>query len=141
MGGPDCPERPAAMRVFRIDLVQWAAGTILLFTSVVMLVVPHQLARSAAFTAVQAYAPWLGLLFLLAGGGLIATVMIPLPRRHIITAHLFAGATMLLLVPSLADARAWPKLIVFGVLGLGLLVAPWLAAPKQRAGHETRHLF
>ena len=119
----------------RVQMLQAAVGTFCLLIGTLMLIVPHQFALAAYATFVPHLARW-GMLFLVAGAALVAVGFLALPRGVYLLAHGLVGGALLLLAWGFVAAGAVVSGLVYVVMGLGALVAPWAA---QRLAVSALH--
>jgi len=126
------------MRELRISSLQWAVGIFCAVIGALLLVVPHQF-ESPIEKALELSPPWWGTSFLLAGWILIgiAALSYGMPRWLLLAAHLPAGAGLLLIAGTTASDYDWIDTAVYGVLGLGTLLAPLLAELPRTTAAET----
>jgi signal transduction histidine kinase/DNA-binding response OmpR family regulator/HPt (histidine-containing phosphotransfer) domain-containing protein len=104
-----------------------------------MLVVPHQFGN-LSFAFLQPYLDGWGALLLLSGVCMIAVAGVAPRGALAIGAHLMAGAALLVVGIGVSLSGAWTAAASYTVLGLGTLLAPWLApaAAQHAAGVEER---
>lgn len=132
---------PAQLRPLSLGSLQWVVGTFIAVLGALMLVSPHQFA-SATYAPLSPHLAWFGPGFLLAGAGLFAVATFAPAFRFVLLAHLLAGGMLLIMSGSVALSSSWTGTFNYGVLGLGLAVAPLLAyARPVRSGQAHGDYF
>ncbi|MCU0494464.1 MAG: sensor histidine kinase, partial [Chloroflexaceae bacterium] len=87
-----------------------------------MLITPHQFV-SPAYLAFQPGLPWWGTAFLVVGGALLSVTVLAMNRPYVATAELAAALLLLLLAAGFWRVNGWTGVVVYGSLGLGLMLA------------------
>lgn len=118
------------MRAFQINTLQWFLGLYIFLRGVVMLVLPHTL-KTYPFVPIHDYLPLLGTLQVLGGLALIVVATFALQPSSVIAAHLLAGATILQATIGHIQVGNWTALAGFSTLGIGTILAPFLARPRR----------
>lgn len=122
------------MRDGRILIFQWAAGAFCFLAGTLMLIVPQQFS-APGYDALRSHLLWWGVLFGLAGLGMIWVAATAPARRITVAVHALAGGAFLLLAWGFAPVGLWRATVAYGTLGLGLLAAPFL--PPQGGRREA----
>jgi signal transduction histidine kinase len=120
------------MGTLRVNSLHWAAGALLAVFGALVLVAPHHFA-SPAYAPFQPSLGLWGASFLAVGMALIATIGADPRRPWGSAAGVAAGAVLLLLASGFWRTRGWTGVVVYGVLGLGCLVAtlPTIRVPRR----------
>jgi hypothetical protein len=129
------------MRPFKADSLRWSVGLFGALLGTMMLVAPQQFS-SLICAALRPALGFPGALFLLTGIGLIFVVVIRPPRPLAVLTHLLVGAEFLGLAYILALGSGWTGTSIYGVLGVGTALAPFVASqPNPRSPTMTRDLL
>jgi len=123
------------MRAFRIDTLQWFLGLYIILRGIVMLLIPHTL-TTYPFVPIHAYFPVLGTLQVLGGIALIAAMFVS-RTSSLIAAHLIAGITILQATIGHVQVGNWTTLAGFSTLGIGTILAPFLAQRRRPQAHRS----
>lgn len=128
-------------RVIRIDTLQWFISIYLIMRGAMMLILPHRL-NTAVFVPIHSYFPWLGI-FQVVGGAALITVNVLAPRRPmILLAHFVAAAALFQAMIGPLLTGNWTGVVLFGVLGMGTAIAPFLPiAPFRQKQLQALDLF
>jgi signal transduction histidine kinase len=116
------------MRTIHVSALHWSAGVLLAVFGALVLVAPHQFA-GPAYVALQPNLALWGGSFLAVGVSLFATLghhrhaRGPREIRWAQAARLAAGFVLLLLASGFVPTRGWTGVVVYGVLGVGCLLA------------------
>lgn len=106
--------------------LQWAIGGFFAIVGMMMLVAPHQF-NSPPYAAIRPGLPWWGTGFLVTGGAMVVVAAVAPARPFVVAAHASVGLAMLLLAGGFTVTANWFGTTVYGTLGLGTLVAPFVA--------------
>ena len=120
----------------KIQSLQWIVGVVLSVIGTLILIVPHQF-TAPVYALVQPQLMAWGILLLLAGIGLIGVATLTPPRRLVIGVHLLAVVPLVLVAYGFARVATWTGTVNFLVLGLSLMLAPFVWREGQaRSGAE-----
>ncbi|HEY4575145.1 MAG TPA: HAMP domain-containing protein, partial [Thermoanaerobaculia bacterium] len=113
----------------------WVVGLFCGFIGAFLLIAPHRF-QSAPYGALLPYGLAWGTLALVSGVALLAVAVLR-PRRWMeCVAHVLGGLTLLTLAASFARVGAASGFAIYGILGLGTILACWI--PRDWPGNVPR---
>lgn len=124
----------------QVQTLEWMVGGFCAIIGALMLIAPHQFAIPA-FSALQPYLGWWGGSFLFIGAMLLIVTALALPGSVRWIARLGASATLLMLARGFWLIHGWTGVVVYGVLGLGLILSVFLPSRPHRPRATGYDLF
>jgi PAS domain S-box-containing protein len=116
----------------RVLSLQWTVGALCAFTGLLALVAPHQF-RGPAYAAFQAQLPLWGAAFTLVGAGLIVSALFGPQGRPTALTSIVAAVALGVLGFGFSSIGVWFGVVNFGLLGLGIGLAPLLRTWRRPA--------
>ena len=117
-------------RGLSITSLQLAFGMFTTVIGTLVLVAPYHFS-GPAFISLQATLPVWGVTFLVAGASLVCAAAMALRQQLLCAAHLLAGGALLIVALVSGFSGNWAGVPLFTVSGLGVAVAPYLAAGRR----------
>lgn len=121
----------------RTTNLRWALGGFCAALAALLLITPDHFGSPIYAFLQPALRLW-GITFLLAAVALLAVAALRLRRPIATTAHLFASVLLLFLAYSFGVGGFWTGTVNYGILGIGLALAPLVPAPDASARGDQR---
>jgi signal transduction histidine kinase len=115
-----------------VESLRLSVGLFCGFIGAFFLVAPHRF-TGPPYEHLLIFRSWLGGAVLAAGVGLLAVAVVRPQRSLRAAAHLAAGLALLGLAQGFARDHAWPGVIVYCVLGLGIAASAFRREPQRPA--------
>jgi signal transduction histidine kinase len=130
----------SVLKLWRAGLFRWLVALYCALLGALMFVTPHQF-DGASYVGLRSQLPLWGLLFLLAGGSLIGTLVFAAPDALRILAHVVAAAMLICLAVGVIAVGAWLGATGYVFLAIGILVAAALPRTSLSFSPADRHLL